>query len=290
MHLLRGIMQSYSAVSVGRGLHQSSANNINNLLLEFKLRGRCRRRSSRNEDAKVQIILLILALCICDLIPRPRVTSVAASDQNEPISRHLANEVESIFIGQPKSSQTLMRLQDENNNNNNNNHYFDLHHSNINNSYDSYSRPHENSLQDYEELNSDTSSYPEEPTQVAIMHKYFDRAQAEKACQLDRGSQRSDELNNTYLTHCTRYRLIDLFSSEILMSIMHEDSSICRKFLDEFIQLDELINQFDTLFKNLLRRYNCQNGYSVKWNCEDCKVSHFRHNLLPVWWDCVPKV
>lgn len=57
------------------------------------------------------------------------------------------------------------------------------------------------------------------------------------------------------------------------MSIMHDSVEECDKILDEFIQLDELINQFDYLFKNLLTRYNCHNGYSVKWSCEDCKVS-----------------
>lgn len=95
----------------------------------------------------------------------------------------------------------------------------------------------------------------------------------ERTCHLDRGSLRSEQLNNTYLTHCSRYKLENLLSNEILMSIMHHDRGDCERILDEFVQLDETINQFDSLFIKLLSRYNCHNGYSVKWNCDDCKVS-----------------
>lgn len=96
-----------------------------------------------------------------------------------------------------------------------------------------------------------------------------------RACKLDRGCQRKDRLNNTYLTHCARYKLDSLLSNQILMSIMHRSSSECENILDEFIQLDQMISQFDILFRNLLTRYNCHNGYSVKWTCEDCKVSPY---------------
>lgn len=57
------------------------------------------------------------------------------------------------------------------------------------------------------------------------------------------------------------------------MSIMHDSTDQCERTLDEFIQLDEMIEQFNELFKKVLSRYNCHNGYSVKWNCDDCKVS-----------------
>lgn len=103
--------------------------------------------------------------------------------------------------------------------------------------------------------------------------EYLSHDLAEKACHLDRGCQRKDRLNNTYLSNCSRYKLENLLSNEILMSIMHDSSDGCYNLLDEFIQLDEVINQFDQLFKNLLTRYNCHNGYSVKWGCDDCKVS-----------------
>lgn len=93
------------------------------------------------------------------------------------------------------------------------------------------------------------------------------------ACKLSRGCERRDRLNNTYLNHCSRHKLENLLSNEILMLIMHETPGECERILGEFVRLDELIDQFYQMFKILLSRYNCLNGYSVKWNCDDCKVS-----------------
>jgi len=105
------------------------------------------------------------------------------------------------------------------------------------------------------------------------MKTFLTRQRIRDTCDLDRGSQRNEYIDNSYLIHCSRYKLENLLSNELLMSIMHHDSGDCSKILDEFVQLDEVIGQFDLLFKNLLTRYNCHNGYSVKWSCEDCKVS-----------------
>lgn len=141
----------------------------------------------------------------------------------------------------------------------------------LNNEYTDHevsSSPSSSSSQSHErpELSEKYNSLPDEKI-------HLNRRFVKEICELDRGSQRTEKLNDTYLNYCTRYKLENLLSSEILMSVMHKDSKECEHILDEFIQLDELINQFDHLFTNLLKRYNCNNGYSVKWNCEDCKVS-----------------
>lgn len=102
---------------------------------------------------------------------------------------------------------------------------------------------------------------------------YLSHDLAEEACRFDRGCQRKDKLNNTYLIHCSRHKLENLLSNEILMSLMHDSSEECERILLEFIQLDEQIDHFNKLFETLLQRYNCHNGYSVKWNCKDCEVS-----------------
>lgn len=112
------------------------------------------------------------------------------------------------------------------------------------------------------------------PYKTVIHYKeYLALDLAERACKLDRGCQRKDRLNNTHLNFCTRYKLENLFSSQSLMSIMHDSTEDCVKILEVFINLDEVIEKFYTLFEKLLTRYNCHNGYSVKWTCSDCKVS-----------------
>jgi hypothetical protein len=113
---------------------------------------------------------------------------------------------------------------------------------------------------EYEQNNS--------PDRILLTRKFI-----EQTCNQNRGFQRNEQLNSTYLAHCSRYKLENLLSNDILDAIMHDDTGGCHKILDEFVQLDETINQFDDLFIKLLSRYNCHNGYSVKWNCDDCKVS-----------------
>lgn len=121
--------------------------------------------------------------------------------------------------------------------------------------------------------NQDGADLPNMLSNKNLERDYLNHDLTKRACKLDRGCQRKDRLNNTYLINCSRYKLESLLSNQVLMSIMHRSSSECESILDEFIQLDQLISQFDILFKNLLMRYNCHNGYSVKWTCEDCKVS-----------------
>lgn len=103
--------------------------------------------------------------------------------------------------------------------------------------------------------------------------EFLTNSLAEQTCNLDRGCQRKDRLNNTFLAYCTRHRLEWLFSNDVIDSIMHSSSHVCTQVLDEFIRLDEQINKFHESFITLLQRYNCHNGYSVKWTCNDCKVS-----------------
>lgn len=119
------------------------------------------------------------------------------------------------------------------------------------------------------DLNHDDVQQQQQRTHKKLLTRELIR----EACLMDRGSLRDEHINNSYLNHCSRYKLENMLSSELLMSIMHHDTGDCERLLDEFVQLDEVIEQFDKLFRNLLTRYNCHNGYSVKWSCEDCKVS-----------------
>lgn len=103
---------------------------------------------------------------------------------------------------------------------------------------------------------------------------FIDNTLARQACHKYRGTERRDRLNDTFLRHCNRYKFDSLLASDILMSIMHDSSEECERIIREFIQLDELVRHFDHLFRKLLSRYNCHNGYSVKWNCDDCKRAY----------------
>lgn len=97
---------------------------------------------------------------------------------------------------------------------------------------------------------------------------------ARRVCSRNRGAERRQMLANTFLRFCWRHRLINLLSSNSDMWIMHNSSSECQQILNDFIKLDEKIHYFDDLFTKLLDRYNCHNGYSVKWTCNDCRRAY----------------
>lgn len=102
---------------------------------------------------------------------------------------------------------------------------------------------------------------------------YLNYSLAYSACRMNRGCERTDKFNEVYLRHCSRYRFDSLLSNGALETIMHDSPDECERVVRDFILLDEQINRYDQNFTTLLTRYNCHNGYSVKWNCEDCKVS-----------------
>ena len=132
-------------------------------------------------------------------------------------------------------------------------------------SNDNRHRQLENSEPLQEDLSSDLTNGKSDKT--------LSRELVKNTCHLYKGSSRIASLNYTYLMHCDRYKIGDLLSSEVIEIINHRETADCERVLNEFIELDELIDKFDVLFKKLLTRYNCHNGYSVKWTCEDCKVS-----------------
>jgi hypothetical protein len=57
----------------------------------------------------------------------------------------------------------------------------------------------------------------------------------------------------------------------------------CGKRLQELILLDREVEERYEAFMGLLGRYDCNNNYSVKWQCEQCQV---RRRFVIVW-SCV---
>lgn len=103
--------------------------------------------------------------------------------------------------------------------------------------------------------------------------EYLDADIANRTCHQDRGVNRGKAVLNKYMNFCSRHKLEYLLSNEMLEAIRHNDSATCFNVIKEFIELDEVIKSYHEMFKRLLKRYNCHNGYSVKWTCEHCKVS-----------------
>lgn len=52
------------------------------------------------------------------------------------------------------------------------------------------------------------------------------------------------------------------------------NSTACERDLDRVQDADEMAHRIYCEFEHSLSRYDCHNGYSVKWNCEDCKAAY----------------
>lgn len=102
--------------------------------------------------------------------------------------------------------------------------------------------------------------------------EYLNEELADEVCKLGRGAQREKRLRTLYLSFCSSYNLDLLLSTFMLDQLDHFSIEVCLNVTNYFLQKDKWISTYDQAFNSLLRRYNCQNGYSVKWNCDDCKV------------------
>lgn len=76
------------------------------------------------------------------------------------------------------------------------------------------------------------------------------------------------------LTFCHKYSLNSLLRHSDWIG---SDPAVCRERLSRpirsLLHRDQAARSLSCEFDALLSRYNCHTGYSVKWNCSQCKVS-----------------
>ena len=94
------------------------------------------------------------------------------------------------------------------------------------------------------------------------------------------GMQRADRIKmtrNVRLKFCSSYTLYSLISASdtarpCRVRGSHRD---CHHCLDNLLlETDLAVQENISLFDDLLQRFDCDYQYSVKWNCNNCKVSH----------------
>lgn len=84
-------------------------------------------------------------------------------------------------------------------------------------------------------------------------------------------SERIVYSSSLHLTFCQRYSLQVLTNSSWITA----NYTTCQLILNSILEQDNLAAKLSCQFNSLLARYNCQSGYSVKWNCSACSVSIF---------------
>jgi len=103
---------------------------------------------------------------------------------------------------------------------------------------------------------------------------FLDGESTKSICDSEKGVPRMMLLQKYHLKYCHRYPLVNVLSSDAWQSLLHSvNSRKCQQILSELEMIDNIVNQLICEYDALLERYDCQNGFSVKWSCNDCKVS-----------------
>lgn len=121
-----------------------------------------------------------------------------------------------------------------------------------------------------------------------LMCLLLDGSSVSQICDDFDKSNRFHLLSQYHLKHCYRYPLLNVLSNNSLDLILGTTSSStststsysssqCNDVLTELVMLDHIVNQRLCEYDLLLNRYDCQTTWSVKWSCQDCRVSNSFH-------------
>lgn len=90
---------------------------------------------------------------------------------------------------------------------------------------------------------------------------------------------RNGRFNVSTLTFCDKYSAISVLGN-FSNDFEHFDNESCVKRLKELQRLDKAALSAYCAFDNVMDKYDCeQQNYSIKWNCNDCRVSKLRKNF-----------
>jgi hypothetical protein len=103
---------------------------------------------------------------------------------------------------------------------------------------------------------------------------FLDGKSAKSICDSSLGVPRMRLLEQYHLKNCHRYPLVSALSGDAWKTLLHSVySHQCEQILSELQLIDNIVNQLVCEYDSLLARYDCENGFSVKWTCDDCRVS-----------------
>jgi len=129
-------------------------------------------------------------------------------------------------------------------------------------------RPQNNSS----DSSTHNSSSRSEGSQCLYFHS---QASCECVCNVPLGRLRNSTLRRMRLGFCSQYsvwKALGAAASEELVST--PDTTRCAEIVRTINDWDRLAQQLYDEFDFILTRYDCNNGYSNRWNCSDCKEAY----------------
>ncbi|KAL0281614.1 UNVERIFIED_CONTAM: hypothetical protein PYX00_002548 [Menopon gallinae] len=104
---------------------------------------------------------------------------------------------------------------------------------------------------------------------------YLDETRRNAICNFSSGSG-SEWLKNFLgqirLRHCCEYKIIESLSGTLLERVLGGKEE-CYQIIDSLVDVDNLAARVSCEFTEVLSRFDCGQPYSVRFSCEDCKVS-----------------
>lgn len=103
---------------------------------------------------------------------------------------------------------------------------------------------------------------------------YLKESHKEEVC--GRGvnpERRRRKLQGLRMRHCCEHAV----DSALPETAMLQGGETCRQQLDALLEVDALAARISCEFAEVLTRYDCTQTYSIKYHCEDCKVTQICH-------------
>ena len=87
-------------------------------------------------------------------------------------------------------------------------------------------------------------------------------------------SERESALNKLRFQHCCEHTVLASLHAEARKKLVFgQNRTTCEEHINALLELDALAESITCKFSEVLKRYDCNQTYSVNFHCADCKVS-----------------
>ena len=122
-----------------------------------------------------------------------------------------------------------------------------------------------------------TTTTPHQNTNQCL--DYLNESHKTTVCR--RGVRRREALARLRLRHCCEHSVLTAMSAEVREKVF-ADRDACENYLNALLELDALARSIACKFSEVLRRYDCDQTYSVNFHCKHCKVGNLQLIIVTI--------
>jgi len=122
-------------------------------------------------------------------------------------------------------------------------------------------------------------SSPQHSTSTTTPHQntkqclYLNESHKKSVCgSSSQAGDRQRKLENLRFEHCCEHTVLASLGAEARQVVFGNDKQACVAYVDALLELDALAESITCKFSEVLKRYDCNQTYSVNFRCADCKV------------------